>query len=126
MQTALNNAVHRFESPVREIDRAQRFYEALLGKPLRREPKGADTLAVFDADAAGVGGCLLARHGARPADAGTVVYLNAGPALDPVLARVEPAGGRIDTPKTVLPDDIGCFALITDSEGNRVGLHAPK
>jgi len=25
-----------------------------------------------------------------------------------------------------LPGDMGCFAHITDTEGNRVGLHAPR
>ncbi len=60
-----------------------------------------------------------------PAADGTLVYLNAKPSLDAVLARVEAAGGRITTPKVQLPGDTGCFAHITDTEGNRVGLHAP-
>jgi len=34
------------------------------------------------------------------------------------------AGGRIATPKVQLPGDMGCFAHITDTEGNRVGLHS--
>jgi len=46
------------------------------------------------------------------------------PSLDAVLARVEAAGGRIATPKVQLPGDMGVFAHITDTEGNRVGLHA--
>ena len=44
--------------------------------------------------------------------------------LDTVLARVAGAGGRVTTPKVQLPEGMGCFAHITDSEGNRVGLHA--
>jgi predicted enzyme related to lactoylglutathione lyase len=52
------------------------------------------------------------------------VYLNADPALDEVLARVERAGGRICHPRTALPDGMGFFANIVDTEGNRVGLHA--
>lgn len=123
--TSLVNAVNWFEIPVRDIARAQSFYEAVLGAPLRRESMGGDTLALFTSDDAGVGGCLL--HGAdapAPASGGTVVYLNANPKLDAALARVERAGGRIATPKTMLPGDMGCFAHITDTEGNRVGLHA--
>ena len=60
----------------------------------------------------------------QPSTSGTLVYLNAGPSLDAVLARVEAAGGRVTTPRVQLPGDMGCFVHITDTEGNRVGLHA--
>ena len=66
----------------------------------------------------------MAGANAPSADAGTLVYLNAGRSLDAVLARVAKAGGRITTPKVQLPGDMGCFAHIADTEGNRVGLHA--
>jgi len=119
------NALNWFEIPVRDIDRAQAFYESLLAAPMRREQMGTQTLALFRYDGAGVGGCLLAGDGVpEPTAEGALVYLNAEPSLDTVLARVEAAGGRISTPKVQLPGDMGCFAHITDTEGNRVGLHA--
>jgi predicted enzyme related to lactoylglutathione lyase len=115
-----------FEIPALDLDRAQRFYEALLDTQLRREPMGpAKALAVFPYAQPGVGGCLMAGDGvARPAADGALIYLDAGPALDPVLARVAGLGGRITTPRVDLPDGMGCFAHVLDSEGNRVGLHA--
>jgi uncharacterized protein len=119
------HALNWFEIPVRDMDRAQAFYESLLAAPLRREQMGPQTLAVFRYDEAGVGGCLLAGDDVpEPATQGALVYLNAAPSLDAALARVEAAGGRISTPKVQLPGDMGCFAHITDTEGNRVGLHA--
>lgn len=121
MPITLSNAIHWFEIPARNLARAQSFYETVLGVPLRREQMGPDTLVVFASDPSGVGGCLV--EGA-PATAGTVVYLNANPSLDAALARVERAGGRITTPKTALPDGMGCYAHMADTEGNRVGLHA--
>jgi predicted enzyme related to lactoylglutathione lyase len=126
MAKSLDHAVNWFEIPVRDIDRAQAFYEALLGKGLRREAMGPHTLAVFDYGSdEGVGGCLLAGAEApTPATNGTLVYLNAAPSLDAALVRAQAAGGRITTPKVQLPGDMGCFAHITDTEGNRVGLHA--
>ena len=122
----LSSAVHWFEIPVRNLDRAQSFYEALLGAPLRREQMGPETtLAVFQYDEPGVGGCLYANEkGPEPSTQGALVYLNAEPSLDAVLARVESCGGHISTPKVQLPEGMGCFAHITDTEGNRVGLHA--
>jgi predicted enzyme related to lactoylglutathione lyase len=114
-----------FEIPARDLDRAQRFYETLLGAPLRREAMGPTmSLAVFG-DPENSIGCLMSGDGVpEPSASGTLVYLNAAPSLDAVLARVEAAGGRITTPKVQLPGDMGCFAHVTDTEGNRVGLHA--
>ncbi|HEY0855582.1 MAG TPA: VOC family protein [Albitalea sp.] len=121
----MRHAINWFEIPVRDMQRAQAFYEKLLAAPLRREEMGPETLAIFSADEAGVSGCLVAGADVPPPAAnGSLVYLNAAPSLDAVLARVEAAGGRISTPKTQLPGDMGVFAHITDTEGNRVGLHA--
>ena len=124
--TSRPNAIDWFEIPVRDIERAQAFYTALLGTPLRREAMGENTLAVFAYNEAGVGGCLMAGAGvAEPSIGGTLVFLHAGPSLDAALARVPAAGGRVTTPKVQLPEGMGCFAHIADTEGNRVGLHAP-
>ena len=116
-----------FEIPVRDIDRAQAFYEKLLGAAMRRETIAGNTLAVFGGSGGHVGGCLMAGGSApAPSEAGTLVYLHAGASLDAVLARLEAAGGQLATPKVQLPGDMGCFAHIRDTEGNRVGLHASK
>jgi predicted enzyme related to lactoylglutathione lyase len=124
--TPARHAIDWFEIPVRDMDRAAAFYEALLATTIRREHIAPHALGVIKYDASAVGGCLIQGDDVpAPSTAGTLVYLNAGPSLDTVLARVEPAGGRITTPKVTLPGDMGCFAHITDSEGNRVGLHAP-
>lgn len=120
------NALNWFEIPVRDLDRAQRFYEELLGQPLRREQMGpANVLAVFPyTEGAGVGGALKASPESAPSTAGTLVYLDAGPSLDATLDRAARLGATLLTPKVQLPGDMGAFAHIQDSEGNRVGLHA--
>ncbi len=92
------------------MDRAARFHEALTGHFLKRETD--------------VRGALFKNPAMQPAAQGTLVYLNAGQTLEPWLARVAAAGGRVVLPKVTLPDGMGCFAHIIDSEGNRVGLHA--
>ncbi len=121
----LQNAITWFEIPVRELDRAQRFYEAVLGRPMTRETMGSEQFAVFAAAEAGVKGCLnLGAEAVAPSAAGTRVYLDAAPSLDAALARVPAAGGRVVTPKVALPEGMGWFAHIADSEGNVVGLHA--
>jgi uncharacterized protein len=119
-----HHAVNWFEIPVKDMSRAQAFYEKLLATKLHRDTMGEQTLAVFPYDDNAVGGCLVAGAGIEPSTQGALVYLNAEPSLDAVLARVEAAGGRITTPKVQLPGDMGVFAHVTDTEGNRLGLHA--
>ncbi len=123
---AQRDAISWFEIPVLDMDRAQAFYEAMLGQPLRREPMGPQTLAVLPYDAAnGVGGALLQGPAMPQTSAqGTLVYLNAGPLLQATVARALAAGARISTPRVDLPDGMGSFVHVIDSEGNRIGLHA--
>ena len=122
--TPARNAVNWFEIPVRDLDRAQRFYEAVLAKPLRRESMGPQSLAVMPYAQPGVGGALMAGPGVpAPAESGTVVYLDVSPSLDAAVARATAAGAAVLTPRVNLPDGMGAFAIVRDSEGNRVGLH---
>jgi predicted enzyme related to lactoylglutathione lyase len=126
MSKPLHNANNWFEIPVQDMDRAQRFYETLLAQPLRREPMGPQTLAVFPYAEGTVGGALLAGPQVNAPAAGVLVYLNAGEHLAPALGRLAEAGGHIVTPRVDLPDGMGAFVHFIDSEGNRVGLHAER
>ncbi len=113
-----------FEIPASDLARATKFYETILSTSLKAESFGTHELRVFAHDDDAAGGCLMKGPGFEPAKGGVMAYLNADPSLDAVLARVERAGGKIALPRTDLPDDMGSFAHIIDSEGNRVGLHA--
>jgi hypothetical protein len=117
------NALSWFEIPAADLARATRFYEAVLATKLKSETMGPEKLSVFDYKPPGVGGCLIASEGHKPAASSTIVYLCVA-GLDDALERVGRAGGMITLPRTALPDGLGFFAQIIDSEGNRVGLHA--
>ena len=120
------NALNWFEIPVADIERAQRFYETLLAKSLRREQAGPQTLAIFPYELGqGVGG-MLKQDAAAPASGAnaTLVYLDASPSLDAVLSRAGELGARVLQPKMELPNGNGFTAHIADTEGNRIGLHA--
>ena len=108
----MKNAIAWFEIPTTQLDRAQAFYEAVLGQPMRRENMGPSEGAVFayDPEADGAGG--------------TLVYLDASPSLDAALERAVAQGGRVALPRQALPPGMGFFAHIHDLDGNRVGLHA--
>ena len=123
----MEHALDWFEIPVTDMNRAIRFYETASASKLRREAFGGpgQELAVFPAkDEAAVKGALLFAPHAKPSAEGTVVYLNAAPSIDAWLERAQRAGGKLALPKTELPDGMGFFAHVLDTEGNRVGVHA--
>jgi len=119
---AVRSVVTWFEIPATDFDRARRFYEAILEMEIPVHDFGGP-MAVFPYEHPGVSGCIIAGR-SQPSATGTLIYLNAGGRLDRTLELVEQAGGRIDSPKMKIDDDIGEVAHIIDSEGNRVGLHA--
>jgi predicted enzyme related to lactoylglutathione lyase len=118
-----DNAVVWFEIPVHDFDRAAGFYETVLDTRLHREDTGPFQMGIFPAkDKAH--GCIISGEGCRPGREGTMVYVNAGRKLRQALKRVREAGGEILQDTTLLPNDMGMYAIIRDTEGNRVGLHA--
>ena len=118
------DALTWFEIAAADLKRATRFYETVLGQPLKTETMGTSTMSLFPYQQPGVGGCIITGDGHSPSASGTVIYLNAGPKIDDALARVVKAGGKVVLAKTALPGDMGFFAHMIDCEGNRVGLHA--
>jgi len=72
----------------------------------------------------GTGGSVVHGEGYQPSLDGTRIYLNAGPDLSVVLDRVTGAGGVVVMGKTQISPDVGYFAIIDDTEGNRVCLHS--
>jgi len=122
----MKNAISWFEIPSTQLDQAHAFYEAILDCKMRREPMGPSEGAVFPYQKGdGVGGAVIAGPTApTPGGDGTLIYLDASPSLDAVLARVAAAGGQIAMPRLALPPGLGFIAQITDLDGNRIGLHA--
>ncbi len=118
-----NSKVVWFEIPVANMERAQKFYETIFETRLQIEQFGPERIAVFPYEAPGIGGCLIEATNLKPGH-GPLPALNADPFLDSVLDRVEAAGGSIYHPYTELPEGMGCFARIEDTEGNLIGLHA--
>ena len=118
-----NSRVVWFEIPVANMERAQKFYETIFKTRLTPAEFGDERIAVFPYAAPSIGGCLIKAAGLKPGH-GALPALNADPCLDSVLDRVEAAGGSIVHPYTELPEDMGCFARIEDTEGNLIGLHA--
>ncbi|MFP2907587.1 VOC family protein [Pyxidicoccus sp. 3LFB2] len=116
------NALTWFEIPCAQLSRAATFYEQMTGLTLKRESFLNVPHAIFTSE--GVGGALVEDSDNAPSAKGQRVFLNAAGQLDTWLARVEQAGGKVLLPKTSIGPP-GHIAIIQDTEGNHVGLHAP-
>lgn len=122
------HAITWFEIPAADFARATRFYETLLGITLKIDDSFSGCrMAIWPGDREeAVRGCVFEMKEARPHADGVRIYLDAGASLAPVLARAEASGGRIVMPPMQISEEIGHIALVADTEGNVVGLHAPK
>lgn len=121
----MKNALNWFEIIVSDLDRATAFYERTLGVSLKREVFTEQHLAIFPTEDPAVGGALVLNPNRKPSVDGTIVYLNATGKLDESIGRVSAAGGAVTMAKTDIGDP-GFIAMIRDTEGNIVGLHAPR
>ena len=123
------NVLTFFEIPVMDIDRSKKFYETILDIEMVNRLDGNDEAVFFpfnpnvvQATSGRVTGVLSKTERNSPSSNGTVVYINASPNIQIVLDKVEQTGGKILVPKTKIP--AGFIAIIIDSEGNKIGLHA--
>jgi uncharacterized protein len=121
------SALNWFQIPAADGARARAFYETICGVKLEELMPGSPMqMWGFPADPAKgeIGGAIVCGEGAVPSATGTMVFLNGDPDLQTLLDRVEGAGGKILAPKTLIDEATGYFAVITDTEGNTVGLHS--
>lgn len=117
------NFLSWYEIPAADLDRAINFYSSIFDIKFETVHTGVHTMAFFPAET-GVGGAIVYGDGCIPSQTGTLVYLNAGSNLDEPLSKIVSSGGQILMGKTFISDDVGFYALILDSEGNRLALYS--
>ena len=121
------NAISWFEIPATDLDRAQKFYETILGITLTKMDFPNIKMRMFPVDdPMGVGGALVDSGGFHKPSAtdGPLVYLNANPDVQTVLDKVAGAGGTVIVPKSEISPEYGHIGVFIDTEGNRVALHS--
>jgi len=120
------NPVNWFEIYVHDIDRAQDFYEGLLGVAMSPSPMsgGEMEMRMFPAEmgAAGATGALIHHPMRQPSTDGNLIYFSVeecGLVVD--WARGQ--GAMVFVEKQSI-GEYGFIAIIGDSEGNSIGLHS--
>ena len=119
------NSLNWFEIPALDLARSKKFYESIFEFEMMEMEMDGMKMAFFPMapNTGKANGGIAQSPNHKPSMEGTVVYLNANPVMDNVLERVEAAGGKILLAKTPIGGN-GFMALITDTEGNSIGIHS--
>jgi predicted enzyme related to lactoylglutathione lyase len=111
-----------FDIPVSDLDRAARFYNAVLGVRVTKESFDNFKFCVIDHQE-GNGGCLVPGAGEITSTGGILLYLNADQRIRDAVEQARKHGGKVlQDVHPIGPH--GCRALVLDSEGNRIALHS--
>jgi len=120
----MKNAQQWFEIPVRSLDVAAPFYEAVIGAAIRRETFGGLPYGLLPFEAPGTGGALVVDARRTPGPQGVTLYLTTHLPLEAALAAAIAKGGEVILPVTPIGKD-GAIAIFRDLDGNAVGLNVP-
>ncbi len=122
----INNPVGWFEIYVQDIARAKAFYESVFQVKLERLDSPAATMWSFPMamDRMGAPGALVQMEGVSSGGNSTMVYFSC---LDCAVeaARAKVHGGQVHREKMSI-GEYGFIALVSDTEGNMVGLHSSQ
>ena len=119
-----NNPVSWFEIYVQDMERARKFYEAMLQVKLEKLNSVAPELWAFPQSFTnyGASGALVKMEGFSPGGNSTLVYFScADCAVE--AGRAAKHGGRIEKEKFSI-GQYGFIVLAVDTEGNLFGLHS--
>ncbi len=119
-----NNPVGWFEIYVQDIDRAKAFYEIVFDGKLEKLENTELEMWAFPMQDEGLGasGALVKMEGCTSGGNSTLVYFTCNDCADEVM-RAGENGGKIIKEKFSI-GQYGFMALVSDTEGNMIGLHS--
>jgi predicted enzyme related to lactoylglutathione lyase len=125
-ESIMANTVVWADIPVTDMDRARKFYAAVLQADIDLMPGMAD-VALLPGDPMGgeVSGDLVKSANSKPGAGGIAIYLDSKGDPEGMLERAVAAGGQVDMPVSDMGEMVGSIGFFVDTEGNRIGVHAP-
>lgn len=121
----MGNRIVWVDIPAENLDRAIAFYSAVMGMKVSKQSGPGFNMGVFPHENDSVGGCIyVPEDGARPSGSGPLIYLDATGRLKAAVDAVKSHGGEVVQDVHAIGAH-GFRAVVLDSEGNRIALHAP-
>ena len=127
-ESAIYNPVGWFEIYVNDMQRAKAFYETVFGTQFTKlegpdQPPGMEMQAFpMHQNAMGITGALVKMPGLDAGGHNVIVYfICTDCAVE--AAKAAKVGGSLVKPKVSI-GQYGFIALVTDTEGNMIGLHS--
>lgn len=114
--------------PVTDLDRAIKFYSAVLGQEVRKMSEQGPPYGLLAHAEQTASGCLCVRCDSvgsanQPSQSGPLIYLSVEGRLDDAIKAAPANGGRVLEEKHAIGPH-GFRAVVLDSEGNRIALHS--
>jgi len=123
-----NNILGWFEIPVKNMDRAVKFYESVFDFKMHRQKMNTLDMAWFPwkEDKPGAPGSLVYNEEFySPSEKGVLIYLTTPSGdLNQDSEKIQKAGGKIVVPRKQISEDYGFIVVFMDPEGNRIALHS--
>jgi len=113
--------------PVTNLDRAIKFYSAVLGKEVKQLSEGGSDYGLLPHEEQNASGCLCVRSDSggvdnTPSANGPLIYLLVEGRLDEAVEAARQNGGKVLRARQQIGEH-GFRAVVIDSEGNRIALH---
>ena len=119
------NPIVWVDIPVKNLNRAMRFYSAVLDLTLKKEEFPTLSIGLVPQRPGEVGVCLFpySEDDHQPSLHGPLIYLNCEGRLAEALEEVERCDGRVLKGRHSI-GGMGWRAIVVDTEGNRIALHS--
>jgi predicted enzyme related to lactoylglutathione lyase len=114
--------------PVTNLDRAIKFYSAILGKEVRKMSETGFEYGLLPHEEQNASGCLCVDGDSvgnknEPSETGPLIYLSVEGRLNEAVKAARVNGGKVLQERQQIGPH-GVRAIIIDSEGNRLALHS--
>lgn len=128
----MTHAISWFDIPAEDLDRAAEFYSTVFDVEFREAGDTDEPYLMFPVEDGEVGGGLFEAGemtfdggdavAFEPGETGPTVYLTVAGAMDDALDRVRDAGGTVLVDTEGIEGESMVYAVVRDTEGNRIGL----